>query len=227
MEPVFKIKINPKLYHRDPEQSVIGKKIVSKGLELIHKMGFEQFTFKKLAVAIGTTEATVYRYFENKHRLLTYLVNWYWTFLEYKIVFNTNNIENTELKLHKIIELLSEIHGAQQNDEEIDVRLAYELVMLEGSKAYLTKHVNSDNKDQLFKPYKDLCARFSAAITEFNPKYKFPHSLASTVLEMAHSQSFFMKYLPSLTDFGKNKDNKQLKIFLESLLFSALKSKQN
>ncbi|HQQ94990.1 MAG TPA: TetR/AcrR family transcriptional regulator [Bacteroidia bacterium] len=225
MEPQFKISINPKLYIRDPDLSEIGKKIVKQGLELILKIGFEQFTFKKLAQDIGTTEATIYRYFENKHRLLTYLVNWYWTYLEFKIVFSINNLSDAGLKLKKTIELLSELQHSKKNGAFIDERSAYELVMLEGSKAYLTKHVNSDNKDQLFKPYKDLCARFSGLILEYNPRYKFPHSLASTVLEMAHSQHYFMKYLPSLTDFGKDKDSKKLRLFLETLLFDTLNAR--
>lgn len=222
MEPQFKIRINQKLYLKNPEQSEIGQKILNSGLALILKIGFEQFTFKKLALEIKTTEATVYRYFENKHRLLTYLINWYWTYLDYKIIFNTNNLLHPEQKLKKIVEILSDDPLQNSRKDEISEKSAYELVMLEGSKAYLTKHVNNDNKDQLFKPYKDLCGKFADTILEYNPKYKFSHSLASTILEMSHSQMYFMKYLPSLTDFGAEKNNKKLKLFLEQLLFSAI-----
>ncbi|MCU0360441.1 MAG: TetR/AcrR family transcriptional regulator [Bacteroidia bacterium] len=223
MEPAFKIKINRKLYLKDPELSELGRKILKQGLSLILQLGFEQFTFKKLAADIGTTEATVYRYFENKHRLLTYLINWYWTFLEYKILFNTKNINNPETKLKKVIELLSEEPKMQNKSDELSEKSAYELLMLEGSKAYLTRHVNSDNKHKFFKPYKDLCADFSSMIKEYNPKYPFPQSLASTILEMSHSQKYFMKYLPSLTDFGKEKTNAKHRQFLEHLLFQAIK----
>lgn len=223
MEPQFKISINQKLYLKNPEQSDIGQKILKSGLDLILKIGFEQFTFKKLALEIKTTEATVYRYFENKHRLLTYLINWYWTYLDYKIIFNTNNLIQPEQKLKKIVDILSNDPLQNSRKDAISEKAAYELVMLEGSKSYLTKHVNNDNKDQLFKPYKDLCAKFADTILEYNPKYKFSHSLASTILEMAHSQMYFMKYLPSLTDFGAEKNNKKLKLFLEQLLFSAIR----
>lgn len=132
-------------------------------------------------------------------------------------------MHDPELKLKKIIALLSEIETNSAKSEEISEKNAYNLVMLEGSKAYLTKHVGNDNKDQIFKPYKDLCARFSDVILQYNPKFKFPHSLASTILEMSHSQKYFMKYLPSLTDFGQEKDSKKLQLFLETLLFSAIK----
>ena len=76
----IRIKMNDKLFLRNPEDSLLGKRIVSQGLVLINKLGFEDFTFKKLAAEIETTEASIYRYFENKHRLLVYLITWYWSF---------------------------------------------------------------------------------------------------------------------------------------------------
>jgi AcrR family transcriptional regulator len=43
---------------------------VKNGLILINKIGFEEFTFKKLSIEISTTEASIYRYFENKHQII-------------------------------------------------------------------------------------------------------------------------------------------------------------
>lgn len=223
MDVIFKIKINEKIFLKDPEESELGRKIVKNGLLLINKIGFENFTFKKLALSVKTTEATVYRYFENKHRLLIYLITWYWSYLEHKVVFNTNNISNPQTKIKKIIELLVNPTITSTNSEYVNEKDAYDLVMQEGSKAYLTNHINSDNKNQLFKPYKDLCSRFANIILEQNPKYKYPHSLATTIIEMSHSQKFFMKNLPSLTDFGKEKTEKKLVDFLEHMLFQTIK----
>ena len=79
MEIQLQIKMNEKLFLRDPEQSELGKKIILHSIQLIHLNGFEAYTFKKLAESIGTTEAGIYRYFENKHRLLIYLSVWYWS----------------------------------------------------------------------------------------------------------------------------------------------------
>ena len=42
--------------------------ILSKSIELMEQMGYEQLTFKKIATAIESTEASVYRYFQNKHQ---------------------------------------------------------------------------------------------------------------------------------------------------------------
>lgn len=226
MELDIRIKMNEKLFLRNPEESVLGKKIVKHGLILINKLGFEEFTFKKLSIEISTTEASIYRYFENKHRLLVYLINWYWSYLEYKVVFYINNITNPEIKLKTIIKLLVEDPGNKAiNSDFISENEAYKLIMWEGSKSYLTRNVSKDNKDRLFKPYKDLCERISSIVKEYNPKYKFPHSMASTLLEMAHSQKFFMQNLPALTDFSKEQDDKKIILFLESILFSSINSK--
>lgn len=218
--------MNEKLFLRNPEESALGKKIVRNGLILINRIGFEEFTFKKLSIEISTTEASIYRYFENKHRLLVYLVNWYWSYQEYKVIFALNNISNPETKLKTIIKLLVEEPDAKKDSSDfISEYEAYKLIMWEGSKAYLTRHIGKDNKDQLFKPYKDLCERISGIIKEYNPRYKYSHSLASTIFEMAHYQTFFKQNLPSLTDFANEKDNKKLIQFLESIVFSSIKTK--
>lgn len=226
MQLELRIKMNDKLFLRNPEESALGKRIVKHGLALINKLGFEDFTFKKLATEVNTTEASIYRYFENKHKLLVYLITWYWSFLEYKVVFSINNMINTEAKLKTIIKIITEepLNDNTRTDFISEFE-SYKLVIWEGSKSYLTRNVSKDNKDRLFKPYKDLCERFSSIIKEYNPKYKYPHSLASTILEMAHSQKFFKQNLPALTDFPKEEDDKKVILFLEALLFSSLNTK--
>ena len=101
--------------------------------------------------------------------------------------------------------------------------ILHQIIISEGSKAYLTKHVNEDNQDQLFKPYKDLCSVIGNYILECNPDYKYPRSLATTIVEMAHIQNFFMQHLPALTDFGKSKSESNILDFLEDLVFHAIK----
>ncbi len=223
MELQLQIKMNEKLFLRDPEQTELGKKIIQHSIQLIHKNGFEAFTFKKLAKEIGTTEAGIYRYFENKHRLLIYITAWYWSWLEYQVTFHTNNISDPAVKLKMVIKLLATTVQDDISTRHVDEGILHQIIITEGSKAYLTKRVSEDNKDQLFKPYKDLCAVIGNIILECSPKYKYPKSLASTIIEMAHFQNFFMKNLPSLTDFGKNKDEANIILFLENLVFSSIK----
>ncbi len=226
MEIQLQIKMNEKLFLRDPEQSELGKKIILHSIQLIHLNGFEAFTFKKLAEAIGTTEAGIYRYFENKHRLLIYLTAWYWSWLEYQVSFQTNNIKDPVVKLKMVIHLLATTVEDDIRTSYVDESLLHQIIITEGTKAYLTKRVSEDNKDHLFKPYKDLCAVIGNMILECNPRYKYPKSLASTIIEMAHFQNFFMNNLPSLTDFGKSKDEAEIVRFLEDLVFSSLGSSQ-
>ena len=222
MEIELQIKMNEKLFLRNPEHSGLGKKIIMHSIQLIHKQGFEAFTFKKLAEEIGTTEAGVYRYFENKHRLLIYIVAWYWTWLEYQVMYQTNNINDPVVKLKMIIKLLATPVEDDVNTSYVDESLLHQIIITEGSKTYLTKRVSEDNKDKLFKPYKDLCAHISKIILEYNPNYRYPKSLASTIIEMAHFQNFFKDHLPSLTDFGENKDESNTVAFLEDMLFRIL-----
>lgn len=218
----LQIQMNEALYLRNPELSELGKKIIMHSIQLIHYQGFEAFTFKKLAEDIGTTEASVYRYFENKHKLLVYLTSWYWGWLEFQISFHTNNIEDPEVKLKKVIRLLASTVQDDESTSYVNESLLHQIVISEGSKAYLTKHVSEDNKLQFFKPYKDLCAVVGVIISEYNPHYKYPKSLATTIIEMAHFQNFFMKNLPSLTDFGNSKEDVEVVLFLNDLVFSTI-----
>ena len=220
----LKFNMNDKLFLRDPEQSELGKKIILHSVQLIHQNGFEAFTFKKLATLIGTTEAGIYRYFENKHRLLIYLTAWYWSWLEYQVAFNINNIKDPTVKLKRVIKLLATTVENDSNTLYVDESILHQIIITEGTKAYLNKRVSEDNKDHLFKPYKDLCAVIGKMILDCNPNYKYPKSLATTIIEMAHFQNFFMNNLPSLTDFGKHKNETDIVRFLEDLVFSSIKT---
>ncbi|HEY1040689.1 MAG TPA: TetR/AcrR family transcriptional regulator [Bacteroidia bacterium] len=219
----LQIKMNEALFLRDPEGSELGKNILMHSVQLIHKNGIETFTFKKLAEEIGTTEAGIYRYFENKHKLLVYLTAWYWGWLEFQIRFHTNNIKDPVVKLKKIITLLASTVEDDMQTSHINENMLHQIIITEGSKAYLTKQVGIDNKQHFFKPYKDLCALVGAIILECNPKYKYPKSLGSTIIEMAHLQNFFMNNLPSLTDFGKTKKESEIISFLNDLVFASIR----
>lgn len=224
MELQLQIKMNPKLYVRDPESTELGRNIVRHGITMIDELGFEEFTFKKLALQVGTTEASIYRYFENKHRLLTYITTWYWTWMEYQLIFHTNNIKDAQHKINTIIRLLTFQEPDQFILEHIDKNMLHRIVIAEGNKAYLTKHVTEDNKAKLFKPYKDLCHRIAEVFLEYKPGFPFPHSLGSSLIETAHHQMYFQEHLPRLTDFGHAKTARALVDFLHHLVFSALDS---
>lgn len=218
----IKIPVSEKLALRDPESSELGRSIVRQGIVLMQQLGFEQFTFRKLAHEINTTEASIYRYFENKHRLLLYILTWYWHYLQYVVLFSLQNMEDTTLKIKKVVEILSKEPPEELDQSGIDKKAAYKIFIAESSKAYLTKEVGSINQERLFKPYKDLCALVAQLFQDYHPDYPYPRSLASTLIEMAHFQPFFKDNLPALTDFGHEPDNASVRAYLEHLVFSAL-----
>jgi AcrR family transcriptional regulator len=215
-------KVNETIYLRDPKSSDLGQQIIKHAIELIHDLGFEQFTFKKLAIDINTTEASIYRYFENKHRLLLYIINWYWSYIAFLVVFQLNGITNTKLKLNIIIKLLTHELPSTNSDNDFNYKKLNNIVITESSKVYLVKDVDAINKNQVYKPYKDLCAQISTVITELKPQYKFPHSLASTLIEAAHHQQFFSTYLPKLTDCKIKDKSAYTELFLQSIIFGSL-----
>jgi hypothetical protein len=217
-----KFNINKNIYLRNPESSEIGKLLVKKSIDLMYELGFEHFTFKKLAASMGSTEATVYRYFENKHRILLYILNWYWCYMEFLVTFKLDNVSGKEERLKIIVHLLT--HEFASSEHELDYNKSYlhHIVIAESSKVYLTKEVAEINKHEVFKPYKDLCSKIATVITAYNPQYKYPRSLSTTIIETAHQQQFFSVNLPKLTDSGRKSDKEFTHHFIEDLVLKTL-----
>ena len=201
------IQVNDNIFLKNPESSELGRRIISGSIDLIDEMGFEVFTFRKLGQQINSTEASIYRYFENKHKLLLYLTSWYWGWLEYHLVFRTANIHSPYERLEKAIATLTEQLTDDNSFTHINKVKLYHILISESSKAYLTKAVDVENKEGFFTGYKKLVARVSEIILEINPDYKYPHMLVSTVIEGAHHQRYFAKHLPKLTDVVKGEDS--------------------
>ena len=223
MDFQLSFKVNEHIYLRDPESSELGKQIVKNAIDLIYELGFEHFTFKKLATKMSTTEASIYRYFENKHRLLLYILNWYWSYMEFLVDFTIQNIQDPKEKLIKIINLFTQ--SLPESVGQLDYNKSYlnQIVLSESSKVYLIKEVKEINSFQVFKPYKDLCNKISEVMLSLNPTYTYSRSLSSTLIETAHSQQYFSKNLPRLTDISTDKDEKFVFNYLNQLVFSALK----
>ena len=172
---------------------------------------------------MSTTEASIYRYFENKHRLLLYILNWYWSYMEFLVDFTLQNIQDPREKLSKIIELFTQSLPESIGKLDYNKFFLNQIVLSESSKVYLIKEVQEINTYQVFKPYKDLCYKISEVILSLNPNYRYARSLSSTLIETAHSQQYFSKNLPRLTDVKDQKDESFVFKFLSQLVFAALK----
>lgn len=216
------IPVNPAIYLKNPETSELGRKIIGHSIDLIEKMGFEAFTFGKLSKAIKSPEASVYRYFESKHKLLLYLTSWYWGWLEYKLVFSLANIQSPDDRLGLAIKLLTRADETGPGFPHINISKLHRIVISDSSKAYLTKEVDNENKHGVFVGYKQLVKRVASIVREVNPKYKYPHMLISDMIEGAHHQHFFSKHLPSLTDSPGNGES--VTSFYMDMVFKTIKN---
>ncbi len=198
------INVNPVLYHKNPESTELGKAIVAGSITLICELGFEAFTFKKLGHKIGSPESSIYRYFENKHTLLVYLMSWYWTLAEYRIVFATNNIVSPKDRLRKALEVIILPMEESFVSRHVDIQKLNEIIFAESFKGYHTKEVDKENQQGYFDAYKQVTNRLARIILEITPGYPYPHMLASSVIEGAHQQKFFAEHLPNLTNSRDN-----------------------
>ena len=196
----IKIEVPSAIYLKDPETSALGKKIVENSIIQIEAMGFEDFNFKKLGQFIGSNESSIYRYFESKHKLLIYLSSWYWSWIEYQLVIETFSIDNPKDKLYKAIEVVTRTTKQDNNYSHINEVLLNTIIINENSKSYLTKDVDSSNKEGHFMPYKKVIQRLSEIISKFNCTYPYPLSLASTIVESALHQQFIKIHFKSITN---------------------------
>ncbi len=222
-----RIEINEKLYVKDPESSSLGKKIVEESIHMIVELGFEHFTFKKLGSRINSNESSIYRYFENKQKLLLYLAAWYWGWMEYRMVFATHSIQDPKKKLEKAIEVLTQNVEEDNAFSHINEIVLSQLIINEYSNSYLVKEVYKENKghkDDYFTICKRLVARLSEMISAVDKDYPYPLSLASTIVEGSLHQHFLREHFPTLTNCN---DKINPTDFFTDLIFRTLNQNLN
>lgn len=223
MSVEIKISLNDGLYLKDPQDSELGRNIIKHSIILIEEIGIESFTFKKLSVRINSTEASIYRYFVNKHFLLLYLVNWYWEWVMYLIHVNTKNIDDAKTRLQIIIH--SFVSASKENPMVgyVNENKLQKIVICDGLKVYHTKEVDDENSKGFFKSYKNLALTVSKVISEVNPNFKYPYALATNLFEMSNNHIFFAQHLPKLTDVSIKENETEevesmLNYFVDKLL---------
>ena len=203
MDSIFSnitITVNEKLFVKNPETSKLGKKIIENSILLIAETGFENFTFKKLGEKIKSNESSIYRYFESKHKLMLYLSSWYWTWIEYKLVFATNNVSNPLEKLKKAIKIVTEKIEDDNSTLHINEAELNKIIIIEFTKNLVTIEVDDENKEGFFLVYKRVITRIVDMIEVVNPDYKFAKSLASSVVDGAMHQHFLKDHLKTITN---------------------------
>lgn len=220
----IKFQLNESLYSRDPQNTDLGQKILEHSIIMIDSMGIEVFTFKKLAKKIGSTEASIYRYFDNKHTLLLYLTSWYWEWVHYLIKINTMNITDGCQKMSIIIQNIVNATSESPLTSYVNEHLLHKIIIQESSKAYHTHSVDAENKTGVFLSYKELVNHVSEVIGEVNSDFPYKNSLASNLFEMASNQMYFAQHLPRLTDLSSSEgEYDELQKMLEFFVFKLLK----
>jgi len=218
----LKLNISPCLYLKDPESSELGQKILSHSIELIYELGIENFNFKKLGKQINSNESSIYRYFENKYKLLQYLSSMYWGIIEYRLVIETNAIENEGKKLLKAIKILTlkpKNIDSYSNFDQLKLR---DIIIEEFTKSYHHKDIDNDNEDGNFKVYKRLILRIAEMISKVDSSYRFPKALACHIIEGSLQQYYIQRHFKSLTD---RRTENQVYEFFKDMVVKVLNSK--
>ena len=195
--------VQERVFLKDPSTTELGRRIIERSIGLIDELGFERFTFAKLAHALGTAESSIYRYFENKHLLLVYLIGWYWSWREYKLVFDTANLPDNKQRLERAIRSLTETVEERGAFSHVDLRALYRIAKAESPKAYLVKEVDARRRDGHFSSFGRLCDRLRELILLVRRDHPFPAALACTIAEGSLDLHFFHEHIPVLSGFGR------------------------
>ena len=212
------IEVNKNLYLKDPNSSEIGKSIIYNSVLLIDEMGLEHFTFRKLAQSIKTTESTIYRYFENKHKLLTYLLSWYFKFAEHLVVISTSTIEDPIEKLRFCIKILA--RNEEDSVQILNLELLQKIIIVESNKALHNKDLTDDKTCNTFEAYNQLCFRVSDILRLINNEYKYSKSLSNLLVEGIYNQKFNCMYNKELSD---SMDKNCIEDFYFNLILKTIK----
>lgn len=213
----FQIPVLEAIALRNPQSTQLGQRIIEGSIFLIDELGFEQFTFKKLAQAVGTTEASVYRYFSCKQKLLLYLINWYWGRLECRLHLQTQGGSAKE-RLLRALELV--LVPQQSSLSFASEKRLQRIVIHEASKVFLTKAVDTDHQTGYHRIYTEIVQYISKLVCAYQPNCKYPEMLVTTLLEGSLLQRFFGQHLPEVTNASEQED--AVAVFYTQLIFSYL-----
>ncbi|TXK71049.1 TetR/AcrR family transcriptional regulator [Mesonia sp. HuA40] len=200
--------IPPVIYLKNPLETALGRKIIKHSIELMQEGGLDGFTFKKLANQIGSNESSIYRYFENKHKLLLYLISYYWRWVEYNLVLETQSLTEPTAVLYKTIEVITGSPQDLPHHDTISIKKLQAIVVEEYAKAFQVREVDAENKAGNFRVYKELVERISTIIQTALPEYSFKKSLAHQLVQGTLKQQFLRKHFPNSIE-GEDKNRVQ------------------
>lgn len=196
------ISVNPNTYLRNPEETELGRKIIKYGIDLMAEKGYQCFNFKSLAKEMQSTEASVYRYFENKYMLLMYLTSWYWKYLDMQIMLNTRNIEDPFRKLELLVKTVVEGINQHYELDFVDLEKLHSIIVEQSPKVTHSKKVEECEKAGMFANFKTLNDNISNIILECDPDFRYPAALATNVLKMSFDHKYYAQHICSITEIS-------------------------
>jgi AcrR family transcriptional regulator len=189
------------LYNKDPQSSTLGQNLLKESAKILAEEGFDTFTLKKLAQNLQTTESSVYRYFDNKHRLLVYHVNFYWNWLTEQV-----DIQCCQRTLHgkdavcKVFEIMCFPERFAWPSAQIDFECMHKILTHQSVKAYFSQHVDLENREGAHIALKILVSQMGLWLSQDLREFEFPKTLITTLLNAVMMQPFYAEHLPSLTE---------------------------
>jgi AcrR family transcriptional regulator len=214
------LRLDERLYQKDPTTSELGQLILQASIELLQLHGLEQFTFKKLALHLHSTESSIYRYFQNKQQLTSYLTSWYWAILEVKLAFATANVSDPEERLMRAVETLADPDHSGNQMASMNLKSLQKVVAQESFKTLHIHHLDDGQREVFFASYNQICQRLASIFNNINPSYPYPKTLSMTVLEAALNQQFLQTHLPEGSEASKHPE--VLATFLYQLVKGSL-----
>jgi len=194
------VSISDGIYLKNPLDTELGKRIIKAAIEQICDIGYEDFNFKRLAIKADTTEASVYRYFENKYKLLVYLTAWYWGFMHFMVQLDVRNLSDPMSQLKQAISTLVHSRSSILTPEYVDQARLHHVIVENASKVLHTKKVDQLNKEGYYANYKKMVGLIAQTIERIDPEFEFPVALASNLLDQSLNNEYYIEHLPSLTD---------------------------
>lgn len=223
MTTTLSIHVPTELYLRNPEETELGRKIVSHSIPLLLELGFDKFTFKKLGERIGSPEASIYRYFSSKHQLLHYLNAWYWNWLRYLLKTRTANVTDPKRRLKMAISVLLDASKMDLSIPHIDEAKLHKVIVREGTKAEL----DDDSRRALAAATQDghaaFCEEFAELIRAYKRGYRAPKALVAMMIAAAHELVHIGENFPRRLEIkGSGAKHDEFLTFLEDTLFRVL-----
>lgn len=196
----IQIELHDGLYIKDPLSSNLGKQIIKEAILLFNRVGYDSFNFKLLSQSVGSPEASIYRYFENKYKLLSCLVSWYWDYMHYMVLLDTRNIDDPRVCLQKALYSINfNLHTSEVPDY-IDQEVLHKVVVAYSTKVYHHAQVDRLKKEGFYLNYIKVIKRFADFIAACNAEYQYPLALATNLIEMAMTSEYFLEHFPELID---------------------------